>query len=151
MSDPSAAAAVPTPKFDRNAAQNALYAEFPHLFWTRELPEEPMRYGLTIGPGWFPIVRELCLRITRAIDQDDLKDPKATMWAFSQIKEKYGELRVYGPEDKEGGPISNAYEWAEEEASKTCEECGGEGSLLIIKGWYTTTCQQCAEKRKEEE
>ncbi|KAK6541926.1 hypothetical protein TWF694_007701 [Orbilia ellipsospora] len=137
----------PVPKFDYAAAKAALYADFPHLFWQRQIPQSSMSYGPAIGPGWYPIIRELCVRITKAIDVEDLTDPKATKWGFAQIKEKYGELRIYGPRDGEGGPIYEAYEWAEEEASKTCEVCGRAGDMQVSsRGWYATTCQPCADE-----
>lgn len=61
----------------------------------------------------------------------------------SQVKEKYGGLRFYTtgttPE------VEQAIDEAEEECSKTCEDCGKVGELCINGGWYRTLCEECVD------
>jgi hypothetical protein len=86
---------------------------------------------------------------------------------FSQIKEKFGTLRIYfnfednfkpedvahlDPEDiaaarnKALGRIDGVLDIAHLLSEQTCEECGSPGKLLT-GGWWATQCRACAEKR----
>lgn len=63
-----------------------------------------------------------------------------------QIKEKFGELRIYLDM-----PLPNMYAWgvvdfAEEMSRVTCEVCGAPGET-ITKGWHKTLCEQHAKER----
>jgi hypothetical protein len=65
---------------------------------------------------------------------------------IQQIKEKFGELRIYLDT-----PLPNMYAWgvvdfAEEMSRVTCEVCGAPGET-ITKGWHKTLCEQHAKER----
>ena len=58
-----------------------------------------------------------------------------------QIKEKYGELRVYDDKlDVEIGFIIGKYERLSEH---TCEICGAEGKLIKDGYWIKVRCEDC--------
>ena len=63
---------------------------------------------------------------------------------FSQIKEKYGTLRVYlyGADKHIDGLVTMAEACSE----TTCEVCGNSGSLYGT-GWYYTRCLPCWTKQ----
>ena len=86
---------------------------------------------------------------------------------FSQIKEKFGTLRLYfnfgdnfNPEDvahldpddvhqareRERGKIDGVLTFADILSTQTCEKCGSPGKL-IAEGWWKTECRTCAESR----
>jgi len=93
---------------------------------------EPYCYS-GIGGGWVPIVD----RLFTALKELGFSDWKS----ISQIKEKYGGLRVYSDywltEAQEA-----LIDAAEEESYKTCEKCGAAGTLRQ-QGWWKTLCDGC--------
>jgi hypothetical protein len=68
-----------------------------------------------------------------------------TQLVFTQIKEKYGTLRVYynGGDEYCGGIIA----MAESMSAVTCEDCGVPGKIRG-GGWIRTLCDGCEEKYK---
>lgn len=122
--------------------------------------EQDWAYLITVGPGWWPLVEEYCEQA-----QVILRDHgEVGFWIVRQIKEKFGELRIYvrpaterlnvdwyphavhdidPPEptpvqellnDLRGGII--------ERANQACEECGEPGGLRVLDGWYRTCCDR---------
>lgn len=94
---------------------------------------EPM-LGLDCGEGWFEIVETLCALLSdmnlRRID---------TKTQLLCAKEKFGTLRVLV-----SGREPEAHEWirfAELHSTRTCEICGGKGTLLYRDGWQRTRCE----------
>lgn len=90
--------------------------------------------SIDVGPGWYKIVFDCDRELTEI-------DPNYTV---QQIKEKYGGLRYYfSPSVRE--VAKNRY-WKmndvvtkyEDLASRTCEETGGPGVLMVSGGWYKT-------------
>ena len=102
-----------------------------------------MAFGYEIGDGWLLLLEELFDKIQKLVDNNPLYNSLEIV----QVKEKYGELRVY----------TNAYWEVVEDLideytrkSKTiCEWCGKKGKLRDDNGWYTTLCKKCHEKRLE--
>lgn len=146
----------------RDDLQRQLYADFPHLFWRSSLPMEEtcMCWGLCIGSGWEPLLRELCERITyQAACRANIPLASAgarDAFAFEQVKEQFGELRVYGRHSGGSGmdealydDIYRCIEDAEIKARKTCERCGKEGKLarFMLTGWPFMTCPDCVDER----
>ena len=65
---------------------------------------------------------------------------------ISQIKEKYGSLRVYieFPGSMEDySKAEKIIHKAESDSFKTCELCGKEAKVQNIKGWYSCICVRC--------
>jgi hypothetical protein len=94
---------------------------------------------------------------------------KAFRVKFSQIKEKFGTLRIYTevynvhtPEEaakfskkdiedyhkRFRGYVDGAVSFAECMSGNTCEYCG-EAGQLSTKGWWKTLCPSCADKRNK--
>ena len=125
-----------------------------------------VRCGISIGPGWVPIVSKLCREIT---DQVLTPNPGLVI-QVEQIKEKFGGLRFYtkaisvNPEtnepyaldeygiptlhDDHHAPLHKLRELiyaAEDAADKTCEVCGELGTLHSSKtGYQHTACERHA-------
>ncbi|KAJ7740224.1 hypothetical protein DFH07DRAFT_68751 [Mycena maculata] len=104
-----------------------LKKDFPALF----------RPGIScdILDGWEPILRRLCV---------DLQHEKDL--AFTQVKEKYGGLRVYTTWSTK--QLEKRLEAAEAESFETCETCGKDGQMRTTRansgdGWMFVACQGC--------
>lgn len=97
-------------------------------------PENPYDlFGAECGKGWYPIIQPI-------IDYVD-NVPKMEI---IQIKEKFGELRVYLNFEDE--TVSKLIDEAVKEASETCELCGSKEDIgITITGWATTMCKKCFE------
>ena len=98
----------------------------------------------TIGPGWWHIIDRVLTDIA-----ETEPDAAAIEPANVEIKEKYGTLRIYILHDSFRDPahIESLIDSAEEESSRTCEECGRPGTLHTIHGWDSTLCENCASKK----
>lgn len=95
-----------------------------------------MAFGFECGDGWLGILAELFDKIDKALSKDERKNFKV-----SQIKEKFGTLRVYcyGSSDK----IEKLIEKAEQKSAITCERCGKTGATQNRSGWISTLCEKC--------
>ena len=89
-----------------------------------------------VGPGWYPLVKELIL------DLINLGWDKQVC----QVKEKFGGLRFYinSGSDEVHKRISKA----ENDSYEICEVTGEPGKLRNDIGWYTTLCDEEYEKIK---
>jgi hypothetical protein len=122
--------------------EEKLVKEFPNLFKGRSksLQESLMSFGCEHDDGWFNIIRSLCREIDAHLKH--IKEPFD--YEFTQIKEKFGTLRVYdnGHDDHVYGIIS----MAEAMSAVTCEITGRPGRLCRSGMWYKTLCDEYAEK-----
>jgi len=91
------------------------------------------------GPGWYPLIKDALTKID-ALGNANL--------AVLQVKEKFGGLRIYlSIHNDETDAIITA---AEQEALKTCEDCGSKEKVeLRGGGWLRTLCNHCEERRKK--
>jgi len=101
-----------------------------------------MWFGFDIGNGWIPIMRELCEKIQVIIDNN----PEYDDFRFTQVKEKWGGLRVYCNYDPP--EIDALIDDAVAKAYATCEVCGKEGSLREDLSWIVTVCDEHYEDSK---
>jgi len=88
------------------------------------------------GVGWHDLLARMCVRIRGAIQAD------GDTFRLSEIKEKYGSLRVswdgsLSPEAS--AQVEEAIALAETASACTCEVCG-EFGRLHGDGWLTTRC-----------
>lgn len=113
--------------------EQELVNAYPALFADRESKGSCMAYGCECGDGWAEILRSLGRLIAG----------RKCGYRFSQIKEKFGLLRIYGY----GGDdyIAGAVAMAEAVSGSVCERCGDRGSVRG-KGWLVTLCDRCHEK-----
>ncbi len=57
------------------------------------------------------------------------------------IKEKYGQLRIYASAGKE---INDIIKEAQQECANTCQDCGSNDNVKCIdNGWTYVLCQEC--------
>jgi len=65
---------------------------------------------------------------------------------ITQIKQKFGALRIYGVFTEEVQKIIDA---TEKECNNTCEYCGNPNtSHVMIKSWVRNLCTTCKETKK---
>jgi len=94
-----------------------------------------MAFGFEVGRGWLPLVYETLDKIQAIVDGDKLD------LEITQVKEKYGELRIYttGYTEK----IDDIIQEAADKSVTVCDQCGKEGKLVQVRGWWMTRCEEC--------
>ncbi len=82
------------------------------------------------GEGWSSLIDPIIERI------------EETGGRVSQIKEKYGRLRIYWDpgEGEIDDSIERAVDEAEEKSATLCELCGAPARLMYARYWYQTLC-----------
>lgn len=98
-----------------------------------------LAFGLECDNGWFSIVEELCEKIASLGDIG---------FEFTQIKEKWGLLRVYyifraENEHWDWDKIDKLIDIAETKSKHTCEHCGSNDDVSQTNGWIKTLCKNC--------
>jgi hypothetical protein len=120
--------------------EKQLTEKYPALFRGKDMPvtENLMSFGCECGDGWFELINQACQIIDAHADPDFL---------FTQIKEKYGTLRMYhnGADSFVVGVIA----MAEAMSGETCELCGAPGKRGGV-GWITTRCDKCTPSEEAE-
>lgn len=101
-----------------------------------------MAFGFECGEGWLNILSELFKSIDKSLCKEERK-----IFKITQIKEKFGTLRVYyyGGNDR----IEELVEKAELQSSITCERCGAKGATQNDSGWISTLCKKCRSLKKK--
>jgi hypothetical protein len=92
--------------------------------------------------GWFNIINSLSSTLESYI-QNNIDVPDEDIY-FTQIKEKFGTLRIYI--SYEDDTIKNLIWMAEKLSGSTCEICGAVGFTRSINKWLFTKCDKCFEK-----
>lgn len=107
-------------------------SEKPDLPWSEHIVSAWR--NIDTGPGWWPIITRL---------DRDLRKISIT-YRVAQVKEKFGGLRYYTELDNSSckDEFYARIREAEEEASRTCEECGQPGKLRDRRGWLKTLCDE---------
>lgn len=125
--------------------------KYPSLFSLKDNNREPIgAYGIECDDGWYDILSSICFMVDqheRNIEGNNKYRISQNQnpidyepFQFTQIKEKFGGLRVYsnGGDDYTRGLIGMAECWS----YKTCEICGNKGQTTK-HGWLTTICEKC--------
>lgn len=86
---------------------------------------------ISIQSGWVGIIERLYAEFERL--------PPEERPIILQIKEKFGELRVYVANGDDS--VRDAILRAEGEAGRTCQFCGCRGRMRVDGGWYGTLCE----------
>ena len=164
--------------------ERKLIEKYPVLFEERHKPmtQSLMCFGCEFQDGWYKIFDDLCHYLTRLSKGEQLvklkpefttKENYGYMYlknptiSFTQVKEKYGTMRVYwignGVEgdwdeiknkfddsvepgnlfNKYYDRVENAIDYVEFLSSKVCEECGEPGKVYT-NGWYVSRCKKHA-------
>jgi hypothetical protein len=117
--------------------EKQLTDKYPSLFRGQDMPvtENLMSFGCECADGWFNIINAACSVIASHIEHAGNTD-----FLFTQIKEKFGTLRMYS----DGGDAYTAgiVAMAGAMSGETCELCGSPGKLGGV-GWLTTRCNKC--------
>ena len=116
-----------------------LFNKYPKLLRQYKLkPNETcLCWGLIPGPGWTNIVADMCKEL------DAYREKRASNLELTQIKEKFGELRVYS----DGGDdmVDNIIRKYEVLSRITCMGCGNPG-MMRKTGWMRCHCDICEDK-----
>lgn len=111
--------------------KDRLIKKYPKLFRQKGLSikESSMPWGIAVGIGWLPIIEFLC---------EAIKDSGVE---FTQIKEKFGMLRIYTNNADEYA--SNLVDMAEMLSGKMCEDCGSVVDVTTEGDYILTLCKKC--------
>ena len=95
-------------------------------------------YKSEVGKGWHPLLDELDAELRETVPG----------YQVFQVKEKFGELRVY----LQGGTFPPAWEIIEKYTIRSrtvCEYCGEPGTHRQDR-WWRTLCDPCEERHQIE-
>lgn len=112
----------------------------------------PADIVFNVENGWLPLVSEGLAEIEAALDVHG----SVQTATIQQIKEKFGELRIYVEPSREGHQFSKelAAELAEirirsrNASMVTCEICGDAGEIDSFDGYYQCLCLTHAGQRR---
>ncbi len=95
-----------------------------------------------VEDGWYDLVRTACHVIKHEVEGGG---PSAKA-SLSQVKEKFGTLRIYWDSDciadTSHCAIAGAIMAVERMSSRTCEGCGNKGEIRT-GGWLKCLCKPC--------
>jgi hypothetical protein len=124
---------------DNIARRQQLQDKYPFLRAT-SIQEGLMAFGFECADGWLPILEKLFERFQELVD----KEGSANRFRVTQVKEKYGTLRVY----HNGGDAYEAFvDKAEALSEVTCELCGQQG-MIRDDGWVMVRCDRCYKEKR---
>jgi len=129
--------------------------------------DQDWAYLITVGRGWHALVEDYCEQAQSILRDHD----QINSWYIRQIKEKFGELRIYirpaaeplnvdwysqtvhDIDPPQPTPVqdmlSDLRSQIVERANTTCEECGDAGGLRVLNGWYRTCCDRHFQEWRE--
>ena len=115
-----------------NDLQQKLYGKYPTLFRQKDLSmsQTCMCWGIECGDGWYDLIDQVCNRLL------EFKGVE-----FMQVKEKFGELRIYtdGLPAEYSDKVWDIIGDATEESRTVCEVCGEPGKIRSL-AWIRTLC-----------
>lgn len=119
--------------------QQFLFETYPSLYSEAHfhISQSCRCWKITAGDGWYEILRKASHEITEIIERKNL-DP--SLYCFTQIKQKFGELRIYMTGSDED--IQQVIYRAMEASMTRCEDRGKPGQMYR-EGWMRTSCQRC--------
>jgi hypothetical protein len=118
--------------------QSEIIQKYPELFG--EPPYDPKEtlicFGLEVSPKWLPTLDKGFQQMAEIVKKEKLDDFRIT-----QVKEKFGGLRVYSRYSID--EIDKIIERMEEEVEHICEKCGSLEGKLRTDGWMRVRCDEC--------
>lgn len=118
---------------------------YPQLCTDYGVPGTEMRVGFAIADGWAQLFQQLLAEI----EAERLKLPsdEAAKVKLAQVKEKWGQLRVYVDNVTEA--MRGILDRIEYDSASVCERCGtsGDGVYPSGGGWVQTLCPSCRGER----
>ena len=113
--------------------QQKLEKRYPQFFNKRQSTGMQM-LGIECGDGWYELIDSLCNTLSRMTLHED--------FGFTQIKEKFGALRIYVTESND--EVNDLLEHAEVASMGICENCGSSEEVTTEgKSWIKTMCSKC--------
>lgn len=148
--------------------QQELYQKYPELFSQKDLPmtQSLMCFGMEVGDGWFPVLEQACQLIKHHLKNKEFQgytliksdtfydlnlegDPEDNKYyiipEFVQIKEKFGELRIYI--NSADNYIEGIIDMACAASTFLCETCSKPSKIKSHGGWLSNECKACERKR----
>ena len=108
-----------------------------HEDFNKQFPELTKMAGVGVGQGWYPLVWEMFERLTASRAANGMPISEEYPLYFSQIKEKYGTLRVYALGAYEDD--HKIIEMYEDMSQFVCEQCG-EAGRIRGRYWLYAAC-----------
>lgn len=111
--------------------EKKLQQDYPEFFIDLygDMTKTCMAWGIETGNGWYQLIDDLCKQIKQTNPPKEFK--------FSQIKEKFGTLRIYC--DGATQEIYDLIDKADRASEKICETCGKPGEIQDGR-WIYVAC-----------
>ncbi len=125
----------------RKELDEALSANFPNLYRDRNADKNKssMHWGFECGSGWYPLLNRASAKLEKLILE--LPENKRKFYKATQVKQKFGGLRLYMYDRTQA--MKDILADVEEESFRTCEACGRPGKLIEIPHrWVTVNCEE---------
>ncbi len=132
----------------REKFEEYMMRKYPILFPIPYWIYEDYEYTCECDKGWYPLI-DTTLSKLKLVSQ-----MSGILMTITQIKEKYGSLRIYygfipsvkPPNQLWIDIIADIINTAEQRSQTTCEVCGTYGELSERKNWVKTLCEDCRKK-----
>lgn len=114
---------------------------YPLIFsdYNKPMSETLIGFGCEVNRGWYNLLNSLFSEL-EGIAKLQLEGGENNYIKLSQVKEKFGSLRIYTRNyNKQVQDIINRYE---KQSGKTCESCGSHGEI-IGEGYVLCLCKKC--------
>lgn len=119
---------------------NHIISSYPYLF---------KRSFIETDKGWEPIILSTC----KFLHSQNSNLNSSNQFYFSQIKEKFGSIRLYIDSDtipSQPNPYINGFINAMEDISHyICESCGSPGTIQQFNNLLKCQCPPCAHNRNK--
>jgi len=147
----------------RKQLEEKLYHDYPKIFRQKDLPmsQTAMCWGLNCSDGWYWLINNLCFQLQFDIDKNHYPQIE-----FTQVKEKFGLLRIYYTyaedayvkrTEKQQNDIQKItaaqdgmIDFAMSLSESICEECGSTDRVTQTAGWVYTRCHKCLSRMYRE-
>ncbi|HEN8800255.1 TPA: hypothetical protein U8251_002854 [Pseudomonas putida] len=118
--------------------ERSLLHKYPAIFGEDPAqPNLPTRWGVECGDGWYNLLENLCHDIQAYINTEHVQQV-----TFIQVKEKFGELRIYYT--LVDNYVDDLVKETARKSKLTCEYCGEPGKhQQTSSGWVKTVCSDC--------
>lgn len=127
-----------------NDFEKRMYQKYPKMLngLTKTMRESCLVFGFECGQGWYSLLEKFFEDVDCCVKDNTIKE-----FVFSQIKEKFGQLRIYyhGYDEK----LDKLILEIEKKSGEICEVCGEKGELKSENGWLTTLCNEHRKQRKQ--
>lgn len=110
----------------------------------KSMQETCLYFGLECDSGWYDLLNDAFAKIEVEIEKiikEEPNIPEEALPKATQVKEKFGTLRLYVNTFNDA--IAAIIREAEAKSAITCELCGQPGELCTTGGWLKTMCNTC--------